>query len=171
MHKEVRSFIKEVQRKCPGHFQHTKVLEVGSLDINGSVRKYFYKCNYTGLDLSEGKGVDVVCHGSIYMRPESFHVVISCEALEHDEQWQLTLRQMYINLMKGGLLLITCASVNRLEHGTHESAPECSPNTLGYYKNISAEEFQGVLPMTLFSNHLLEQRSGDKDLVFYGIKK
>ena len=63
-----------------------RVLEVGSLDINGSVRPLFENCNYTGIDLGEGRGVDVVAHVTDYHRLDDneFDVVISTETLEHD---------------------------------------------------------------------------------------
>jgi hypothetical protein len=170
MHREVKDFVKEVKRKYPSYFREKDVLEVGSKYINGSVRKYFRKCRYLGLDLDEGRGVDLVCHAKDHVMPRFYDVVISTEAMEHDKYWRESLRQMYDNLASGGLMIVTCASVNRLEHGTNNRQPECSPSTLDYYRNISSRMFQEVLPMSGFKNFLLEQRRNDEDLMFYGIK-
>lgn len=170
MHKEVRLFIREVKRKYPKCFRRADVLEVGSLWINGSIRRHFNWCNYIGLDLENGKGVDVVCHAKRYVRPAYFEVVASCEAFEHDMYWKESLLQMYANLKVGGLMIITCASDTRPEHGTTRTKPQDSPFTNDYYKNISIEMFKEVLPPELFSDYFLENRRDKEDLVFYGIK-
>ena len=39
-------------------FKNKKVLDIGSLDINGSNRFLFEDCNYLGIDVGEGKNVD-----------------------------------------------------------------------------------------------------------------
>jgi len=176
MHIEVGQFIKRVRKELPHKFRLRKVLEVGSKNINGSPRKYFWFCNYTGIDLSKGKGVDIVGRmGSLFyedvLKRNSFDVVISTEMLEHDAVWQYSLFAMYDVLKPGGLLLITCASDERLEHGTKRTTPECSPDTTDYYRNISKEDFKSVLPDKLFSLYVLMNGRDKQDLYFYGIKK
>lgn len=58
------------------------MLEVGSMDINGTIREFFRD---TGLDVTPGPRVDVVCGGQEYAAPDrSFDVVLSCEAMEHN---------------------------------------------------------------------------------------
>lgn len=170
MHREVKQFVQEVKSRYPDYFIRKKVLEVGSQDINGSVRKYFRRCDYLGIDLGPGRGVDMIAHATELVEPNVYDVVISTEALEHDKKWQESIRQMWENLKPCGMLIITCASVNRPEHGTRRSESFCSPFTQDYYGNISASMFMEVLPMSCFTNHLLEQRRNDNDLVFYGIK-
>jgi len=44
-------------------FHDAKVLEIGSLDLNGSVRRFVSNCAYTGIDVAPGEGVDIVCRG------------------------------------------------------------------------------------------------------------
>jgi SAM-dependent methyltransferase len=61
-----------------------RILDVGSMDINGSQREFFMDHEYVGLDLTEGKNVDVV--GGEYQYPfkdEAFDVVISNQTMEH----------------------------------------------------------------------------------------
>ena len=78
--------IKEfVVKFSQAHPDIRKVLEVGSLDINGSVRNMF-KSSYTGIDLQEGKGVDIVMDAvdiKNKFEPESFDCVLCLETLEH----------------------------------------------------------------------------------------
>lgn len=170
MHQEVIDFVSAVRKKFPDYFVANKVLEVGSLDLNGSVRQFFHCCAYTGLDIGEGKGVDLVCPIHEYKNPKSFDVVISTEMLEHDIHWQESLIQMYENLRDGGLLIITCASVNRAEHGTKSTSPSDSPFTTEYYRNISVTDFLTVLPKELFRKSFIEPVRNLEDLVFWGIK-
>jgi hypothetical protein len=87
-HQQQLDFIKSVKDQLPEYFKGTKVLEVGSLNINGSVRQFFEPDQYIGCDLGEGAGVDIVCRGHELPYPnESFDVVISCECFEHDRHW------------------------------------------------------------------------------------
>ena len=170
MHQEVIDFVSAVRKKFPDYFVANKVLEVGSLDLNGSVRQFFDCCAYTGLDIGEGKGVDLVCPIHEYKNPKAFDVVISTEMLEHDIHWQESLMQMYENLRSGGLLVVTCASVNREEHGTARTSPSDSPFTTDYYRNISVTDFLTVLPTDLFSKSFIKATRDLNDLIFWGIK-
>lgn len=182
MHNAVKQFIKEVRSETSSKygfrsfFRFKKVLEVGSKNINGSPRKYFWFCNYTGIDLSMGKGVDVVARlknlffGSYY-EFKYYDVVLSCEMLEHDETWEDSLMIMNTILKPGGLLLITCAGPDRAEHGTKRTSPQDSPDTTDYYRNISTEDFRSVLPPELFTHYTLMYGRGMNDLYFWGIKK
>lgn len=170
MHNAVRKFIKEVKAEYPHKFRLRRVLEVGSHNINGSPRRYFWFCNYTGVDISKGKGVDIVGKFSdVYLDPD-FQVVISTEMLEHDCEWEKSLKKMYDLLEDGGLMIVTCAAPDRKEHGTKRMSPECSPDTTDYYRNISTYDFESVLPKHLFQDYILMYARGKNDLQFYGIK-
>lgn len=186
MHPEVSQFIDSVKWKHPDYFVNKKVLEVGSLDINGSIRSHFKNCEYVGLDLGEGKGVDVVCpiheynynyygpnEGKSYLTTPQGHfdVVISTEMLEHDKYWVKSLKSMYTNTRIGGLFILTCAGPNRQEHGTTRTTPGDAPFTNDYYRNISVEDFNSVLPKELFVESSIGLYRGDTDLYFYGITK
>jgi hypothetical protein len=177
MHKEVIQFVRGVKQMYPNHFKQKngrriQVLEVGSLDVNGSVRKYFdvRKEDYIGIDVNEGKGVDKVIRIHEYKLPYSFTTIISTEMLEHDKYWEDSLIQMFHNLRMQGLLVLTCAAPNRKEHGTIGTTPQDSPFTTDYYRNISIADFSRVLPPKLFNPYYIEVIRDGKDLVFYGIK-
>jgi SAM-dependent methyltransferase len=172
MHKEVSNFIKEVRSKHFGRFVGTRVLEVGSLDINGSVRKHFTLCRYTGIDLSKGKGVDLVHDISQpLLNKGQFDVVISTEMLEHARHWKDCLVNMYNLVLTGGLFILTCAGTQRDEHGTTRTSPKDSPFTNDHYRNIDIKDFSSALPPHYFDKYFIEERRDGKDLVFYGIKK
>ena len=59
-HVQQIEYVTSIKSNYLDYFKNKKVLEIGSLDINGSVRTFFENCDYTGLDVGEGKGVDIV---------------------------------------------------------------------------------------------------------------
>lgn len=118
-----------------------KVLEIGSYDVNGSVRMFFPKNNYCGLDIVEGPGVDLIYDGKkLNFAKSSFDLVLSCEVFEHNPYWKVTLQEMYRVTKPSGYIVITAASKGRQEHGTERTSPKSSPGSLAnkwiYYKNI-----------------------------------
>jgi len=171
MHNKVHEFIKEVKKDSPLHFRMRNVLEVGSHNINGSPRKYFFLCDYVGVDVSKGKGVDIQGDfNEIPLKENFYDTVISTEMLEHDKTWEQSLLKMYSVLRPGGLMIMTCAGPDRKEHGTKRTTPECSPDTTDYYRNIYISDFERVLRSTLFSEYVLQYARGANDTQFYGIK-
>jgi SAM-dependent methyltransferase len=171
MHPEIDEFVVKVKNKFPVYFVDTDVLEVGSQDINGSVRKHFNHCEYLGIDLGEATGVDQVVSIIDFDMPNTYDVVISSEMLEHCKEWDEALKQMYINTKPGGLFILTCAGPNRHEHGTSNHTPQDSKFTLEHYRNISLEDFESALPLSGFSECNLSLERGNTDLYFWGIKK
>lgn len=171
MHPESFQFVEMVKSEYPDFFRNKKVLEVGSLDINGSVRQFFENCDYEGIDIAEGPGVDRVVLAHQFLRPDVYDVVISSEMLEHDRYWFTSLKQMYKNLKPGGLFVLSCAGPKRPEHGTTKTDTYSSPFTTDYYRNISKEDFLNALPNDLFNECTIGYDRGEEDLHFWGVKK
>ena len=173
-HREQREWCELVKYAHDEFFVGTNVLDIGSLDINGNNRYLFEQCNYTGIDIGEGKNVDVVCSGHLFEYDDLFDVVISTECFEHDEYWEQTLKNVINNLLKdGGLFLFSCAAPGRPEHGTKRTSPKDSPFTNDYYRNLSEADIRSVLDCdAIFSNYKFKTRIDfPQDLYFYGIKK
>ena len=90
-----------------------RVLEVGSYDVNGSVRptvEALEPLGYLGVDQSAGPGVDLCVEAtdlSAEGGADAFDVVISTEMMEHVVDWRPIITQMVEVLAPGGLLLIT----------------------------------------------------------------
>lgn len=133
------------------------LLEVGSLDVNGSVRSQFPAADpYVGIDLGFGSSVDVVASGNDFGRTASFDAVVTTECLEHDPGWRSTLANIERVLRPGGLLVLTCATTGRHEHGTTRTSPAMSPftsrsdgrsgRTNDHYRNLTADDVLGALP-------------------------
>jgi len=168
-HQQQLDFIKSVKDQLPKYFKGTKVLEVGSLNINGSVRQFFEPDQYIGCDLGEGAGVDIVCRGHELPYPnESFDVVISCECFEHDRHWEKTFQKMVDLVRKGGLVIFSCATIGRPEHGTTRTSPADAPFTNDYYRNLREEDFNQF--KSSFDSYKFSQCLRPRDLYFWGLK-
>lgn len=112
MHASVMSFVAGLPKEL---WTGKRVLEVGSCNVNGSVRSIIQSSakEYVGVDIDEGLGVDRVCDaGMLHLvyDPESFDVVISTEMLEHAERWDNALENMKAVVKPGGYLILTTRS-------------------------------------------------------------
>lgn len=93
-----------------------RVIEVGSCDINGSLRpiiESWEPAEYIGVDLVKGPGVDVVCNAEHLVDTFgecSFDIVISTELLEHVRNWQQVISNIKRICRPNGIILITTRS-------------------------------------------------------------
>jgi len=174
-HPSQRQWCEDTRKLFPDYFENKRVLDVGSLDINGSNKDLFNNCNYIGIDVGEGKNVDVVCKAHEY-KAEPFDVIISTECFEHDMHIDKTLSNIMSLLKSGGLFLFTCATTGRLPHGCSQRSPWDSPLTMElpdwnheYYRNLTEEDIRSMIDMSQFSEFKFDVNG--LDLRFYGIKK
>ncbi len=176
-HPQQAEFFLSVRQHYPASFRQARVLEVGSLDINGSVRELFDGCDYTGVDLQLGPGVDLACPGHLLALPSGhFDTVISAECFEHNPFWRETLANMLRMCRPGGLVAISCATTGRKEHGTTRTNPDASPFTVqarwDYYRNLVASDLERAANL---SGWLSQWRSWtnyiSRDLYFIGLRQ
>lgn len=169
-HQSQLDFVKSVADRFPDYFTGKKVLEIGSLDINGSIRQFFKDCEYIGVDLGEGKGVDIVAKGEELTYPDnSFDVVASCECFEHNEEWEATFRNMI--RMSNRIVFFTCATTGRHEHGTRRTSPSDAPFCGDYYRNLTEQDFRDKFSLEEFGEYQFINNPNPPDLYFWGIKK
>lgn len=117
------------------------LLEIGSLDVNGTVRGLFPRADpYVGIDLAPGPAVDVVATGHDFGPDDAFATVVTTECLEHDPGWTTTLANIVRVVRPGGALILTCATTGRHEHGTTRTSPAMSPSTNDHYRNLTAAD-------------------------------
>ena len=142
-HPEQQRFVRRAAALLP---LHGPLLEIGSLDVNGSVRPFFpHASPYVGIDLAPGPGVDVVATGHDFGRDEGFATIVTTECLEHDPGRRTTLANILRVLQPGGALVLTCATTGRHEHGTARTSPAMSPSTNEHYRNLTAADVVGGL--------------------------
>lgn len=178
-HPAQNEFINLAKKYFPKFFQNQKVLEVGSLDINGSIRTFFDDCDYTGVDLELAKGVDIATPGQFIDFPsQSFDLTISCECFEHNPFWLETFINMLRMTKPNSLVILTIACYGRPEHGTTNSTPGASPLTVkkgmewNYYRNLSGLDLMKKVDLTnWFSNFRFYYNFLSKDVYFIGIVK
>ncbi len=132
MHQEVQDFLKKTKEKYPEYFVKKRVLELGSLNMNGTPRDFFVDCDYIGIERRVGRDVDIVSDAHKFNSVMPFDVIISTEMLEHDKYADLSIENAKRLLKKDGLLIVTTANINRLPH-----CEEVGENA--YYKNIGKE--------------------------------
>lgn len=172
-HGAQRVFFEEVKKEFPEFFSGQRVLEVGSLNINGTVRDFFDNCVYTGVDVAAGPDVDVVMQGQDLAYPDnSFDVSVSAECFEHNPYWRETFANMARMTRTGGLVAFTCAAEGRPEHGTSRSDVGSSPLTVSlgwdYYKNLGEQDFD-ERDLTTFSSYAFYDNRVNLDLYFVGV--
>jgi SAM-dependent methyltransferase len=178
-HHEQMKFISLVADFFSAKNPNQRVLEIGSYDLNGSVRQFFptnQSGNYVGVDLCEGPGVDVVGFGhEIDFDDESFDVTLSCECFEHDPHWSKTFTNMHRMTKPGGVVAFTCASLGRLEHGTSRTqlgSPGTQSIGIDYYRNLSQSDFETSVPLKeMFEYIFFSYNPSNWDLYFLGLKK
>lgn len=169
-HQSQLDFVSSIKSRFPECFEGKKVLEIGSLDINGSVRQFFTNCQYIGVDLGHGKGVDIIAKGEDLTYDDNlFDTVISCECLEHNEKWAETFNNM--TRMSSGLVLMTCATVGRPEHGTKRTSPSDAPFCNDYYMNLTEQDIRSNCDLSKFELFEFSTNNSPADLYFFGLCK
>lgn len=120
-----------------------RVLEIGSLDVNGSVRPLFPTAKqYHGIDIAPGPGVDEVADAADWHASTVFDVVISTEVLEHAPRWRDVVSNAWNALDTGGVLLMTCATEPRPPHSAIDGW-DVRPGE--WYANVAPSDAIGLL--------------------------
>ena len=176
-HPEQLAFFELVVKSLTPKMRLGKVIEIGSYDVNGTIRAVIGLCEeYVGVDLTEGPGVSVVEYGHrVDICDGYFDLSLSSECFEHDPYWKLTFLNMIRLTKPNGVVAFTCASNGRPEHGTIRSNPILSPGTqsveLDYYLNLSAADFEAEINLSNhFSKYRFYRNPITWDLYFVGVR-
>ncbi len=175
-HPEQLAFFSVVADANQELISNSRVVEIGAYDVNGTMRRYFTAAaEYVGVDLVEGPGVDVVMYGhEVSDESSSFDIAASGECFEHDPHWSETFTNMIRLTRPGGLVVFTCASGGRPEHGTRRTLIGDSPGTqfegLDYYRNLTERDFSKLDLLRHFSAYKFWHNSTSFDLYFAGIR-
>lgn len=140
MHQQAHDFVDAHVRGLPDKLD---VIEVGARDVNGGIRDTLLSdWTYTGVDITDGPGVDVVADAATWTPKRKAGLVICCEVLEHTPDWQAIVTNMAGWLRKKGRLVVTAACDPRAPHSAVDGGPIRSDE---HYANIDPTELQAVL--------------------------
>lgn len=135
MHTEALDFVREALERDPLP-DNAAVLEIGSYNVNGSVRPLLEDATHVGLDIRQGPGVDIVADCANFDGAQMFDAVISTETLEHMARPETAIRCAYQALKPGGLLIVTAAAPEREPHG-NDGGP------------VGSEHYKAITPAAL----------------------
>jgi len=137
MHKEAREYVRRYSSQ-----EVQSIVEIGSRNINGTVRDFFNQSKYVGLDLHPGPCVDVVSDAFMWNPPDPVDLVLCCEVLEHAFDWQNLVLHACQWLKPNGRIVITCAGPGRAPHSAINGGPLQKGE---WYANISPRDLAFVL--------------------------
>jgi SAM-dependent methyltransferase len=102
---------------CENNIENKKILDVGSYDVNGTMKPIFKKGQYVGLDMEEGPNVDIVgVSHNIPFEKDEFDIVISSSCFEHDDMFWVSFQEMCRVLKPDGYMYVQAPS-NGPYHG------------------------------------------------------
>ena len=170
-HQEQVEFFTNVFNTHKDKFLNKDIIEIGSLIINGSLRQIFIQPkSYVGVDIGPGPGVDLISKGhELDFADNTFDVALSAECFEHDQYWIQTFQKMIDLTKPSGMIVFSCATTGRAEHGTSRTDAGSSPFTTDYYKNLTEIDFRQEFDLPkIFSKYEFIEERNHHDLYFWG---
>lgn len=117
MREQTKLFLKKFLDK---HGVFKDALEVGSFDVNGTIKEVWNGSPYLGIDMRNGPNVGEVVNGhnlKKHFGDRKFDLIICFDTLEHDNKFWLTIENIREILKPGGYLLIGVPGRNCSLHG------------------------------------------------------
>lgn len=139
MHAAARSFFRRHLADLPP----LRVVEFGSLNINGSIRDVYPQArSWLGVDIQPGDSVDVVADAATWQTRDTFDVCVSGSVFEHTPAWADIITNAQRVLEVGGLFLASCA---RDAHPAHSAVDGGRLRDGEFYANVGAVEMTAAL--------------------------
>lgn len=163
MHEAVTEFVGRQATYTSG-----RVLELGSRNINGSVRHLFAGASeYVGVDPVDGPDVDIVGDGATITVPGMFDVVVCTEVLEHVDDATAfgIIWNAWRHLCSGGVFVMTCAGPGRHPHSAIDENPI---RPWEFYRNVDRDLLAGWLARAGFNRWEIEPLGADMRCVAWG---
>jgi ubiquinone/menaquinone biosynthesis C-methylase UbiE len=113
MHETARNNAQQFFDKYCQHSINTKiVLDIGSLDINGSLYEIFQGAKqYIGLDQNDGKNVTMIGNShEIPLEDKSVDIIVCSSCFEHDDMFWVSFLEMCRTIKSGGYIYIQAPS-------------------------------------------------------------
>jgi len=120
MHNESYEAAKKFKnRYLPESLNRLTFLEVGSLNVNGSLRSVFSKTKkYTGVDIVSGRDVDIVLKDphKLPFNDSEFDMVVSASTMEHVEYFWEAFKEQGRVLKPGGYIYMYVPFKEAIHH-------------------------------------------------------
>jgi ubiquinone/menaquinone biosynthesis C-methylase UbiE len=112
MHPSAMQAAKDFYAKFAGEFVEPTIVEIGSQNVNGSIREVAPPSKYVGLDFQEANGVDIVLQDAYsFPLPDNYaDIVVTSSCFEHSEMFWLTFLEGVRILKPRGLFYINAPS-------------------------------------------------------------
>jgi SAM-dependent methyltransferase len=145
------------------------VVDIGSMDVNGSLRPFYSHAKYVGVDMCAHTSVDVVVkpHTPLPFETGSVDAVISSSCFEHDPCFWLTFREICRIVKLGGYIYINAPS----NGVTHQFPCDCwrffpdAGQALAYWSSYKMSSETIFPAKVLESFHILPKTCVWKDFV------
>lgn len=131
MHPEAYGYVARFATDDP-----LSVVEIGSRNVNTTVRPLFPNADYWGIDAQPGPCVDEVADGAVWRPFWTVDLVVCAEVFEHTPDWRDIVANTRHIVRPGGRVVFTCAGRGRPVHGVGADDP-LSP---GHYRNVEPGE-------------------------------
>jgi len=121
MHAETMMLMKEFISEHLDPLKEYNLLEVGSLNVNGSYRELFSNVKYTGIDVQAGPDVDIKLkkpYDWAELEDNSYDLIISGQCLEHVEFPWLVMEQIKKKMTNDAIICVIVPSTGPI-HGSH----------------------------------------------------
>lgn len=155
MHLANEAFWQYVNHTYPEYLDEN-ILEVGSYDINGSVKEICSSTckQYVGVDWRPGPKVDLVCLAHDMKFENQFKAVLSASMLEHDPYYDGSVRTMCQLVRSDGILALSWGASRNPSHCIIE-APDGKfhPLAVGRVVKILKEQGFGI-QILVYDEHI-----------------
>ena len=167
MHKAIVKEMKIFQSKNKSFMKSAKIAELGSYNINGTIRKYLPKLK--GFDIYKGDCVDVVIRPGIIPQEHigKYNFVVSCNSFQYCPEPKLYKKEIIDLLKTGGMVWFNmCAPSCKRKHNTSDNKYKYKDSFRMSRKNLKAF-FEPEITCVLCYQ---KTRFGHKDIIFIGKK-
>jgi len=151
-----------------------RVVELGSQDVNGTPRTLpiLDGCEYVGVDLTAGPGVDVVADARTVTAEQVgglANIVICTNVYEHVQDWYQIIFSAYGLLHSGGWFITQCAGPGFQVHSGRSATLTLEPDE--WYRNVPHTELQEVMLAAGFNDvHTWERGKWPCDTYGVGVR-
>lgn len=138
MHLNNRKWMADLKKEYPQYFRGVKVLELGSGYGQGApIRAMFENCDYTGIDIVGGEGVDIVVAAKdTQFKEEEFDTLICLSMFEHDPDWKESIGHNIPFVKKGGMIFMCWGAEGNVHHQPEPWAIVTEKEALDYLKTF-----------------------------------